>query len=139
MYPILRSTLDAISARPRKIPAPYTPEILYFPMEFLTFCLSILGPTLGADSARFRAKSQHPHTPVILHFPIEFLTFSFPHWGPLLVQISARFRAKSQHPHTPEILHFPMEFLTFGLSILGSTLGADFSPIPRKIPAPAHT
>ena len=36
-HSILRSTLGAILASPPKVCGPYTPEILHFPMEFLTF------------------------------------------------------------------------------------------------------
>ena len=65
--------------------------------------LSILGPTLGADSAN-PPKSQHPHTPEILHFPYEFLTFCSPYWGPLLVQIQRARQNPSTRTHLKSLI-----------------------------------
>ena len=92
-----------------KVPAPYTPEILQFSNGNPLIWHSILGPTLGALSAKAPKSQRRTHLKSY-SFKWKSTHLAF-HTGAQSWCTFCR-GAKVPAPYTPEILYFPMEILT---------------------------
>ena len=105
-----------------------------FSLRIPYLLLSILGPTLGADSANPPNLPHRTHLKSFI-FLTNSLHFALHTGGHSWCNFSDV--AKSPAPHTPEILHFPYEFLTFCFPYWGPLL-VQFQR-SRQISRTAHT